>query len=126
MTPNASIRHLTQQEFKCLESFAVFEISLDQLRSCLRNVMQFEFDADVHRRSMKINFITPEPGVMITKWHIENALTKKRNGEISDEQLIAWATMLLMNDGYELDEKDDALVADWLTDISFDLRPFDR
>lgn len=70
---------MTEQEFKCLESFAVFEISLDQLRSCLRNVMEFEFDADAHdgRRSMELNFIAPEPGVLITKWHIENALTKR-------------------------------------------------
>lgn len=128
MTQNTNIRHLTDQEFKCLERFAVFEISLDQLRSCLRNVMEFEFDADAHdgKRSMELNFIAPEPGVLITKWHIENALTKKRNREISDGQLIEWATMLLMNHGYELDEKDDSLVADWLNDISFDLRPFDE
>jgi hypothetical protein len=90
--------------------------------------MEFEFDADANdgKRSMELNFIAPEPGVLITKWHIENAFTKKRNGEISDGQLIEWATMLLMNHGYELDERDDSLVADWLNDISFDLRPFDE
>lgn len=128
MTPNTRMRHLTVQELKCLERFAVFEISLDQLRSSLRDVMAFEFDAAAHHgmRSLENNFIAPEPGVLITKWHIENALTKKRNREISDGQLIEWATMLLMNHGYELDEKDDSLVADWLNDISFDLRPFDE
>jgi hypothetical protein len=31
-----------------------------------------------------------------------------------------------MNHAYELDEKDNALVADWLNDISFDLRSFDE
>jgi hypothetical protein len=128
MTRKINIRPLTEQEFKCLESFAVFEISLDQLRSCLRNVMEFEFDAGANngKRSIENNFIAPEPGVQITRWHIENALTKKRNGKISDGELIEWATMLLLNHAYELDEKDNDLVADWLNDISFDLRPFDE
>jgi hypothetical protein len=128
MTPNTRIRHLTAQELKCLERFATFEISLNQLRSCLREVMVFEFDAAAPdgMRSLENNFIAPEPGVLITRWHIENALTKKRNGEVSDGQLIEWATMLIMNHAYELDEKDNALVADWLNDISFDLRPFDE
>jgi hypothetical protein len=90
--------------------------------------MEFEFDAAAHdgRRSMENNFIAPQPGVLITKWHIENALTKKRDGAISDGQLIEWATMLLMNHGYELDQKDNNLVAEWLNDISFDLRAFDE
>ncbi len=105
----------------------MFEISLDQLRSCLRQVMKFDFDADEHegKRWIDNNFIAPEPGVRITKWHIENALTKKRNREITDGQLIEWATMLLMNHAYEFDEKDEDLIAEWLNDISFDLRPFD-
>lgn len=126
MTQRTSIRHLTEQELNCLERFAVFEISLDQLRSCLRQVMTFEFDADAHgQRSMENNFIAPEPGVLITKWHVENALTKKRNREITDGQLIEWATMLLMNHGYEYDPKDEDLIAEWLNDISFNLRPFE-
>lgn len=90
--------------------------------------MKFDFDAAEHegKRWMENNFIAPEPGVLITKWHIENALAKKRDGEITDGHLIEWATMLLMNLGYELDEKDEDLIAQWLNDISFDLRPFDE
>lgn len=124
----SSIRHLTQDELKCLEQFAIFEISLDQLRSCLRNVVKFNFDAEAHggKRWMENNFIAPEPGVPITRWHLENALTKKRNGDITDEQLIEWATMLLMNHAYEFDQKDEDFIADWLNDISFDLRPFEE
>lgn len=127
MTPSR-IRRLTEQEIKCLERFAVFEISLDQLRSCLRHVMKFDFDADAHegKRWMENNFIAPEPGVLITEWHIENALTKKRNRDITDGQLVEWATMLLMNHGYDFDEKDEDLIAEWLNDISFDLHPMDE
>jgi hypothetical protein len=90
--------------------------------------MKFDFDADAHdgKRWLENNFIAPEPGVLITKWHIENALTKKRNREITDERLIEWATMLLMNHGYDFDEKDEDLIAEWLNDISLDLRPMDE
>jgi len=117
------IRQLSEQELKCLERFAVFEITLDQLRSCLRQVMKFDFDADAHdgKRWMENNFIAPEPGVPITKRHLENPLTKKRDGEITDRRLIEWATMILHNHAYELDEKDEGLLAEWLNDISFDL-----
>lgn len=127
MTPS-SIRHLTEQELKCLERFAVFEISLDQLRSCLRQVIKFDFDADAQegKRWMENNFVAPEPGLLITKWHIENALAKKRKREISDRRVVEWATMLLMNHAYEFDAKDEDLIAEWLNDISFDLKPMDE
>src|SRR5437764_15441102 len=123
MTLN-KIRHLTEQELKCLEEFAVFEVSLDQVRFCLRDVMKFGFDADGSEgeRWMEQNFVAPEPGLPITKWHIENALTKKRNLEISDKQLIEWETMLLMNHAYEFDKKNEDLIAEWLNDISFNLQ----
>ena len=127
MKPNG-IRQLNEQELKCLERFAVFEISLDQLRFCLQEVMQFDFDADAHegKRWMETNFIAPEPAVLITKRLLEDALTKKRNGEITDRQLIEWATMILHNHAYELDEKDEDLLAEWLNEISFDLRPMEE
>jgi hypothetical protein len=90
-------------------------------------VVKFDFNAQEHSRKRRIenNFITPDPGVRITNWHIENALTKKRHGKITDARLIEWATMLLMNHAYEFDEKDEDLIAEWLNDISFDLRPTD-
>jgi len=90
--------------------------------------LSFDFDAHNHegKRWAKNDFIPPEPGALITKWHIENALTRKRDGEVTDRQLIEWATMLLMNHGYEFDEKDEDLIAEWLNDISFDLHPFEE
>jgi hypothetical protein len=53
-------------------------------------IMEFDFHSDLPngRRSMEFNFIPPEPGVLITKLHIGNALTKNRKGQISDTQLI--------------------------------------
>jgi hypothetical protein len=68
---------------------------------------------------MENNFIPPEPGVRITKWHIENALSKKREGKITDGQLIDWATMLLLNQAYEFDENEEEFIAEWLNGVSF-------
>jgi hypothetical protein len=63
----------------------------------------------------------PEPGILITREHIQNALERKRFGLITESDLVLWATVLLMNDAYALDPADEDLIADWLNDISFNL-----
>jgi len=65
----------------------------------------------------------PEPGIVITRAHIANALEQKRLGMISERDLVYWATILLVNDAYVLDPGDEDLIADWLNDISFNLDP---
>ncbi len=124
----SNVRHLSEQELKCLEQFSLFDISLDQLRSCTHHVIKFNFDSNESggKRWMENNFIPPEPGILITKSHIELALTKKRDKEITDRQLVEWATMLLMNHAYHFDERDEDMIAEWLNDISFDLHPMDE
>ena len=63
----------------------------------------------------------PEPGIVITREHISNALEQKRVGLITERDLVHWATILLMNDAYVLDPGDEDLIAEWLNDISFNL-----
>ena len=117
----SSPRKLTDKEVECLRRFGKFQISLWRLRVCLRSVMKFNFNAKANKgtRSMETKFIVPEPGILITKQDIDNALGKKKRQEITDKQLIEWATMILMNDAYELDPKDEDLIAEWLNAISF-------
>lgn len=117
----SSPRKLTVKEIECLRRFAKFEISLWRVRVCLRGVMKFNFNARANKgtRSMETKFIVPEPGILVTKQDIDNALVKRNRREISDKQLIEWATMLLMNDAYELDPKDEDLIAERLNEISF-------
>ncbi len=122
MTQN-KLRNLTQTEIECLERYAQFDISLEQLRRCLRGVVKFDFSGGEGKRWMENRFAVPEPGILITKQHLENALTRRRDGIISEGQLVEWATMILHNLAYELDPKDEDLLAEWLNDISFDLRP---
>jgi len=87
--------------------------------------MKFDFDAKANKgtRTMKTNFVVPEPGVLITKQDIEMALTRKEHGKLTEQQLVEWATMLLLNDAYEFDGKDEDFIAERLNGISFGTAP---
>ncbi len=64
-------------------------------------------------------FRVPEPGVIVTRNHIRNAVEERKLGKLSEQELIFWATMLLLNDAFELDPDDQEFVAEWLNDVSF-------
>ena len=115
---------LSDEQIECLQEFARFEVSLEQLRFCLKQAMNFDFDAEQGARWMETRFEIPIPGILITKQHIEGALQKRKDGVITEQQLVEWATMILHNHAYELDERDEDTIAQWLNDISFDLRPY--
>jgi len=119
-------RKLTEAQISCLERFAAFEVSLEELRRCLGSLVSFDFEAADGTRWMETHFEPPEPGVMITKGHVDRALTLRKNAVITEEQLIEWATMILHNLAYHIDEKDEDFIAQWLNDISFDLKPFEE
>jgi hypothetical protein len=85
----------------------------------MRTVMEFNFEAD--KRWLNTYFLVPEPGIPVTREHIACALSKKRKGLITEKDLVYWATMLLMNDAYELDQTDEDFISDWLNDISYHL-----
>jgi hypothetical protein len=44
-------------------------------------------------------------------------------GDISQRELIDWATMLLLNDAYQPDPKEEDFVAEWLNRISYNFDP---
>jgi hypothetical protein len=100
-----------------LARFAGFEASIEELRSELRRVFEFDFDSPI--RTAATHFQMPEPGVLVTKAHITDAFERKRSGAISDVEFVSWATMLLLNDGYEIDRADEDRIADKLNAISF-------
>jgi hypothetical protein len=62
----------------------------------------------------------PEPGALVTRKHISEALEKGRERVISQRELIDWATMLLLNDAFQLDPTDEDLIAESLHRISSD------
>ena len=92
---------LSKKHRKALEEYAALKISLDQLRESLRGVLEFDFQDK--ERKLTSHYGTPDPGVRI---------------EISTEQLADWATMLLLNDAYLWNGKDEDEIAELLHEIS--------
>jgi hypothetical protein len=113
------LQSLTPEQLETLRRFALLQADVEDVRRALAKV--FEFELTPERRRASTNFRVPEPGVMITRDHISRALEQKRLGLISERELVYWATMLLLNDAYELDPKDEDFVAEWLNDISYSL-----
>jgi hypothetical protein len=119
---------LTPIQMEALRRFASFQMAEDELARILAGTFEINFET-VHqsgdsqglRRTASGRFRVPEPGIVITREHISNALEQKRVGLITERDLVHWATILLMNDAYVLDPGDEDLIAEWLNDISFNL-----
>lgn len=119
MTRKTELPELTAEQMTVLSRFAHFEASLDEVRRALAGV--FDFELNPERRSASTYFRIPEPGIVITREHILQALELKRRGLIFEQDLVYWATMLLLNNAYQLDPKDEDFVAEWLNNISYNL-----
>jgi hypothetical protein len=119
---------LTAKQLEALRQFASLEIGEEELHRRLTGVFEIHFEAkrttaeERHqRRTVLGTFRIPEPGIVITREHVSNALEKKRFGLMSERDLVHWATILLLNDAYVLDPGDEDLIAEWLNDISLNL-----
>ncbi len=118
---------LTDEQLDALRRFALFEVSLGEMRRSLTGVFEFDFGQTQETATTSLprtatgHFRIPEPGIVITREHISNALERKRFGLISERDLVYWATILLLNDAYVWDPADEDLIADWLNDISLSL-----
>jgi len=111
-----------------LRRYALFEVGLDEMLRTMDGAFDISFDVKeqsgagvTQRRWANNRFPIPEPGIVITREHISNALERKRFGLISEKDLVYWATVLLLNDAYVFDPGDEDLIAEWLNDISFNL-----
>jgi hypothetical protein len=119
---------LTEEQLEVLRRFALFETGVDEMRRSLAGVFEFDFGRSegaatgrVERATATGHFRIPEPGIVITRDHISNALERKRFELISERDLVHWATILLLNDAYVWDAADEDLIAEWLNDISLSL-----
>jgi hypothetical protein len=116
---------LSAEQLEILRRFALFEGSLQELRTSLAGVWEIDFASTpmspgmgAYMRTAITGFRVPEPGILITREHIANALERKRFELITERDLVVWATVLLLNDAYALDPGDEDLIAEWLNDIS--------
>jgi hypothetical protein len=128
MKREAELPNLTNEQLDTLRRFAMLEISVPAMLHSLAGVFEVDFQSRqqsepdlVQRRNASGQFRMPEPGIVITRAHIANALDLKRAGLVSERDLVHWATILLLNDAYVLDPGDEDLIAEWLNDISMNL-----
>jgi len=121
MTQRTNLPKMTPGQLAALERYARLEIGIDDIRCALRGQVEFNFEPE--NRWIDQRFNIQKPGIVVTREHIQNALTKKRLGQVGERDLVYWASMLLMNDAYEFDSKDEDFIASWLNDISYNLDP---
>jgi len=107
-----------------LERFALFELSIQELRQKVHEKLGSRFRDNKKMPWFGLNSFCPEPTVRITPQHVENLLAKRRRREISEVQLRDWATMIQINDCYYWERGDD-VVAEWVCRLSMDLIPED-
>lgn len=119
---------LSQEQLDVLRRYALFEVGVEEMLHAMAGAFDISFDLKeqngagvTQRRSANNRFPIPEPGIVITRDHISNALERKRFGLITERDLVYWATILLLNDAYVFDPGDEDLIAEWLNDISFNL-----
>lgn len=108
---------LTSHQLEVLERFAKFEASTEEVRHKLRDVFDFDFESPV--RTVLTSFLVPEPGVLVTRACILEGFERMRSEAISKIEFMHWATMLLLNDGFEIDARDEDWIAEKLNAISF-------
>jgi hypothetical protein len=128
MIRESELPALTSWQFDVLERLVRLEISVDESLRALAGVFEIEFETRLpaadglsQRRIARSSFRLPEPGIVITRAHIANALEMKRQGQISERDLVYWATILLLNDAYVHDPGDEDMISEWLNDISINL-----
>lgn len=119
---------LSDEQLDVLRRYALFEVGMEEMLHSMEGAFDFNFELKedsasglTQRRSANNRFPIPEPGIVITREHISNALERKRFGLVSERDLVYWATILLLNDAYVFDPGDEDLIAEWLNDISFNL-----
>ena len=128
LTDESKLPSLTASQLEALRKFALFEIGVEEMRRSLAGAFEFTFEptrqtgeGHTQRRTATENFRVPEPGIVITREHIVNALERKRFELITERDLVVWATVLQLNDAYVWDPGDEDLIAEWLNDISVNL-----
>jgi hypothetical protein len=120
-----STRHVNPDILTAIERFARCELPLADLCGMVKDEVGPALRHNEKLPLVNVNSVCPEPTVRITRWHIENALAKRRENEISERELINWAEMLMINDVFFWKGEDAEAVGEWVERLSLDLMPED-
>ena len=105
-----------------IEPFAGNELTLDVLHERVRDAVGPAFRHNSGFRWVDLNQLCTEPMVRITTQHVQKALDKHRRCQVSDRELVAWATMMVINNVYYW-QSEDAQVAVCLNALCLDFVP---
>jgi hypothetical protein len=108
-----------------VERYAACELSLSDLRQPLGQILGSRFRQNEKLRWISLSSVGTEPSVRITRWHLENALSKRRCKLVSDQDLIDWASTVISNSIYFWDGKDRDLISEWINHLTLDFSPGD-
>lgn len=108
---------LTKEQHQALKEFAEGKICLGELAKALSCIMEINFKN--HQRQIKWKEGICGPEFRIELSHIHNAMERHTRGEISTEQLVEWAAMILINDAFGWEGPDQDEISELLNDISF-------
>jgi hypothetical protein len=118
-----SVPRVQPETLSSIEQYAMCELSLDELCRIVRDQLGSAFLHNERLPWVNLNQVYAEPRVRITPQHVENVLGKRRLKQISERQLIDWATMIMMNDVYYWECEDEDAVGEWVERLSLDLIP---
>jgi hypothetical protein len=108
-----------QAELELLERFAWGELSLDSMQARLSIMIGRPIRKNPMMRHFGVNGLCAQR-ILITRAHLENILRKRRSKQVSDQDLIDWSTMIMINDVYHWDSNDDPL-SEWINRLHLDL-----
>ena len=106
---------ITKAERQAMEEFRDLSISLEELRPLIRRRASFNFrPGGLYTRGIQKHADPAEPGIPVTVKHLDAAYLKLRKNELAADELSNWASMLLMNDDYDIADSPSDIIAEWL------------
>jgi hypothetical protein len=120
-----STHHVNPDMLAAIERFARCELPLADLCTMVRDEVGPALKHNEKLPFVNLNSVCPEATVRMTRQHVESALEKRRENQISERDLVNWATMLMINDAFFWKGEDAEAVGEWLERLSLDLMPED-
>ena len=114
---------LSEKEREALVDFLEFRLPLDEFGKRIKGRMTFDFrpsHAANYTRGVTKSCAPAKPPVVVTRRHLIRAHGAWKREQVSLLDLKDWASMLTMNDDYELVESESELIAEWLNTIVVD------
>ena len=114
-----SDRHISRPEISTFRLRAKrFELPIEVLRKVLAPLVTFALEEPGTQQTVTYSAGILKDPVRVTRTDINSAIEKARTGEISQERLQQWASMLLLNDAFDWSGEDEDALSDMPADLS--------